>query len=380
MTERDDNLNRELRRIDPLEPGELDDAAGSAVAGAMLERILASEPAEAASAPAPARRRLLPRIALTAAGAAAVAAAVLILVLVLGTGGGGATGREHGLAAALDRAAATAASRPEGTSAPYTYLKTREVSVDTNAVDRRSWKVRQSTTREEWVTRDGAGRLRIVDEPARFVGSGDRAEWEGAGEPTFLTLGFVRRTEDRFLDAGMLRGRPEDLPIDPAILAGRLRAKAAVERGELPLDAATLQLIAEDLRDPGATPAFRKGLYEAAERVPGIVFLGERTDPDGRRGVAVGVPAEVAGAPVVYSMIFDPATSRVLATEMTARRHPGAEGSGPRLLRARVYLEARGTESLMGNGGGWLAGFDPGAIAGSGRSNLVYRIPDLGKS
>jgi hypothetical protein len=283
--------------------------------------------------------------------------------------------------AALDQAAATAASRSQATGVPYTYLKTREVSVNTNAADRRSWQVLQSTTREEWVTRDGAGRLRIVDEPARFVGSGDRAEWEGAGEPTFLTLGFGRRTEDRFLDAGMLRGSVEELPSDPATLAGRLRAKAEVERGELPVDAATLQLIAEDLRDPGASPALRQGLYEAAERVPGISYLGERTDPAGRRGVAVGVPSEVAGAPVVYSMIFDPATSQVLATEMTSRARGGATGGrGPRLLRARVYLKSRGIESLMGNGGTWLSGFDPAATADPDRSNLVYRIPDLGTS
>jgi hypothetical protein len=379
MTERNDNLNRELRWLDPVEPGELEGSAESPVAQAMLERIVATEPGEAPSVPAPARRRRLPRLALTAAGAAAVAAAVLVLILGLTGGEGG--NREHGLAAALDQAAATAASRSPDTSAPYTYLKTREVSVDTNAADRRSWQVRQSTTREEWVTHDGAGRLRIVDEPARFVGSGDRAEWEGAGEPTFLTLGFSRRTEDRFLDAGMLRGRPEDLPVDPAALAVRLRVKAAVGRGDLPIGAATLQLIAEDLRDPGASPAFRQALYEAAKRVPGIELLGAKTDPAGRRGVAVGVPVEVAGRPVVYSMIFDPATSLVLATEMTSRAHRDTDGDhGPRLLRARVYLKSRGIESLMGSEGGWLAGFDPAAVADSDRSSLVYRIPDLGTS
>jgi hypothetical protein len=375
MTERDDNLNRELRWHDPVEPGELDGAAESPVARAMLERIVATEPEDAPTS-APARRRRPPRLALTAAGAAALAAAVLFLVLGL-TGGGG---RESSLEATLGQAAATAASQTLATSAPYTYLKTREISVDTNAADRRSWQVLQSTTREEWVTHDGAGRLRIVDGPARFVGSGDRAEWEGAGEPTFLTLGFGRRTEDRFLDAGMLRGSVAELPADPAMLARRLRAKAEVEGGELSVGAATLQLIAEDLRDPGASPASRQALYEAAERVPGIAYLGEKTDPAGRRGVAVGVPSEAAGAPVVYSMIFDPATSQVLATEMTSRARGGVDAHGPRLLRARVYLRSRGIESLMGNGGTWLSGFDPAATADPERANLVYGIPDLGTS
>lgn len=377
MTDRNDNLNRELRRLDPVEQGELEAAAESPVARAMLERIVATEE-EPATAPPPARRRLR-RPALAAAGAAAIAAAAAVLIFGLTAGGDG--GSEHGLAAALDRVAATAASRSQATGAPYTYLKTREVSVDANAADRRSWEVRQSTVREEWVTDDGAGRLRIVDEPARFVGSGDRAEWEGAGEPTALALAFTRRTEDRFLDAGMLRGNPEDLPADPTMLAARLRTKAEVERGDLPVAAATLQLIAEDLRDPGASPAFRKSLYEAAERIPGILYLGAKADPAGRRGLAVGVPVEVRGVPAVYSMIFDPSTSEVLATAMTTRAPAGTDGGrGPRLLRARVYLQSRGTRSLMGNGGAWLAGFDPAATADPAQSNLVYRIPDLGTS
>lgn len=377
MTERNDNLNRELRWLDPVEPGELERAAESPTAQAMLERIVATAP-EMAPTPMPGRRRRLPTLALAAAGVAAVATAVLVLIF--GLTGSRDGGSEHGLAAALDRAAAAAASRSQATSAPYTYLKTREVSLSANSRDRRSWEVLQSTTREEWVTHDGAGRLRIVDEPARFVGSGDRAEWEGAGEPTFLALGFSRRTEDRFLDAGMLRGSVAELPTDPAALAARLRARAEVEPGELSPAAATLQLIAEDLRDPGASPAFRGALFAAAARVPGISYLGEKADPAGRRGVAVGVPATAAGGPALYSMIFDPATSRVLATEMTSRVPSGATGRpGHRLLRARVYLESRGTGSLTGNGGAWLSGFDP-AAADPERSNLVYRIPDLGNS
>ena len=35
------------------------------------------------------------------------------------------------------------------------------------------------------------------------------------------------------------------------------------------------------------------------------------------------------------------------------------ESRAPELLRARVYLEARGIESLTGNGGAWLGGFEP---------------------
>jgi hypothetical protein len=385
MKERDDNLRREFHRLDPVRPGELEGSADSAEAAELLDRILATEPGERAGAepqaepgrqaePAGARRRRLPRPAFLAAGAGAPAAAAIILFLVLGLTSGGSGGDE--LTAALDRVAATAgAQSPAGDAQPYTYLKTREMSVSTDAADRRSWRVLRSTTREEWVTRDGAGRLRVVDGPSRFIDAADRAEWEGAGEPTFLALGFGRRTEDRFVDAGMLRGGVEELPTDPATLAARLRAKAEVEHGETPIDAATLQLIAEDLRDPGVSPARRQALFEAAEQIPGIEYLGPKTDPAGRRGVAVGVSGSLAGAPTVYSMIFDPRTSEVLATVATTPA-AGAKG-GPIMLRARVYLQSRGIGSLTGKEGGWLSGFDPSRAPST--TNLVYRIP-LGSS
>jgi len=380
MTRPTDNFTRELRRLDPVEPGELAGAADSAGAAALLERIVSSDH-EPATAPRGARWRRRPMLALTvtAAAAAATVVAVVVAAVVLGLLGGG--GARDELVAALDRAAAVAASRsPASTGQPYTYLKTREMSVSTSAADRRSWQVLQSTTREEWVTRDGAGRLRIVDGPSRFVGAGDRAEWEGAGEPRFLTLGFGRRTEDRWLDAGMLRGSVKELPIDPRTLAARLRAKAEIGRGEMPPAAATLQLIAEDLRDPGASPARRRALYEAAKSVPGIEYLGETTDPIGRRGVAVGVKGSRAGAATVYSLTFDPDTSQVLATEATSLA--GGQGAGGRgtLLRVRVYLGSRGIESLTGSEGEWLSGFEPSTSADPGRSNLVYGIHDLGTS
>jgi hypothetical protein len=306
---------------------------------------------------------------------AAMAVAVAVLLLVLGGSSGGG-GDEHGLAASLDAAAAAAAKAPAPTADPYTFLKTREISVDTSGADRRSWKVLQSTTREEWVTQDGAGRLKIVDAPARFVDAADREEWEGAGEPRFLTLGFGPRTEDRWVDAAMLRGGPEELSPDAAMLTARLRAMAEVEPGKTPVNAATLGLIAERLRDPGASPELRQALFAAIKRVPGIRYFGEATDPAGRSGVEVGVVEPVDGVPTRFSLIFDPHTSQALATETTSLAH-GADAA-PTMLKARIYLKARGIGSLTGKGGAWLTGFDPSAAAD--RSYLIYRIPDLGAS
>jgi hypothetical protein len=380
-----DDIKRELRRLDPVAPGELDGAAETDEAAGMLARIVATEP-DAGAGPARVDQRLaLPEVepprrrrslGLGFAAAAAVAVAVLVAVLAL-TGGGG--GEEDHLSAALDAAASRAASVPSGPGTqPYTYLKIREISVRTTDADRRSWNVDQSTTREEWVTPDGSGRLRIVAGPSRFVGSGDRVEWEGAGRPQFLTLGFGGRTEDRWISAGQLRGRVVSLPIEPAALAVRLTEEAADEGGEGPLAAATLQLVAEDLRNPVASPELRRALYQAAKRIPGIEYLGELTDPDGRSGVGIGVTSSNAGYPQLYSLIFDPDTSQVLATETTALPGSGAdEPAGPTLLRATVYMEARGTRSLSEKEGMWLSGFEPSAYRGQGGSAyLIYRVPD----
>jgi hypothetical protein len=386
MTKKTDNLMRELQGLDPVKPGELEGAADGGDASAMLAQILSVDPESAGSAPLldapherPERDRpggpwhlSLPRLVLGGVAAAAIAA-VLLLVIGLPRGGGGG-GSSDRLAGTLDSAAKAAASQPgAGAERPYTYLKTQEVSVNTTDVDQRSWRTYQSTTREEWVTRDGSGRLRVVAGPSRFVGSDDRAEWEGAGRPNFLLLGFGKRTERRWLAAGTLRGGVQELPTEPAALAARLRIEAEAGHGELPVPAATLGLIAEDLRNPVASPQLRRALFQAAKLVPGMRYLGEKADPEGRSGVAVGVTIARPGGPRVYSMIFDPRTAEVLATEMTS---PATAGEGPSLLRATVYLESRGIGSMPEDEGTSLSGFEPSTPPGQPTtSDLVYRVP-----
>ncbi len=381
----DDDIKRELHRLDPARQAELDGAAENDAAAEMQARIVATDPAAEATpagpdAPRPVadvrlpsrwRRFGTPGLALGAV--AGVAVAIVVAVIALGAGGG-AEG-DH-LDAALDAAAARAAAGVPGPH-PYTYLKTRELSVSTTDADSRSWNVDQSTTREEWVTPDGSGRLRIVAGPSRFVGSGDRVEWEGAGRPQFLTLGFGGHTEDRWISAGQLRGRVVSLPVEPGALATRLTEEAADAQSEAPLAARTLQLIGEDLRNPVASPELRRALYEAAKGIPGIEYLGERADPDGRDGVAIGVTGTSGGHPRLYTLIFDPETSQVLATETTALPGSGAgEPAGPTLLRATVYEEARPTRSLSEKEGMWLSGFEPSAYESQGESNyLIYRVP-----
>lgn len=339
----DDRLNRQLRQIDPVQPGELDGAAESDAAARLLARVLAEDPvasAEPTRTPrAPWWRPTLPKLALAGSAVAAIVVAILLIGSSSNGGGDGSgAGKPDRLAGALDRAAALAGSQPAvGVDWPYSYLKTREQSINVDVVADRSWHVSQVTTREEWMTPDGPGRMRIVAGPSHFVGAGDRAEWEEAGRPGFLALGFGSRTEVHWIAGDVMRKRVEDLPTDPAALIVRLRHEAQAERGEFPLPAATLQVIAEDLRSPAASPKLRQALYEAAELVPGIRYFGARTDAEGRDGVAIGVTGLGPDGKAQFALIFDPETTRPLATEAIA---PTGAGAGPTIRRVTTYPEA----------------------------------------
>ena len=381
MTKAIDRLMSELKWLDPLSRDEIDGALESAEARELRSWITSLE-VEPARPPREVdggsqepgvgsgwRRRAIPVV-----GLAALAIAAALQVLLGGVPGGGRQGR---LGEVLDRAAAVTAAtygpRTQTVAAhQYAYRKTREVSLDTTRRGRRSWSVYQRSTREEWVAWDGSGLLRIDSEPTRFAAPGDRAEWSAAGRPNFLPLGFAGRTEDHWVAAGMLDRNFEQLPTGPAALAARLEKQAKARQAGNSVAAGTLGEIAEDLREPGASSELRQALYEAAKLVPGIEYLGARTDPEGRRGIAVGVRGSYAGRPARFSMIFDPDTAAVLATETTALKRGAGRGAPGRLLRARVYLEARGCRS---------AGASRGHLTGQVRDGLrpaaVDSLPDL---
>lgn len=343
----DDRLNEELRRLDPVEPGSLDGAAESEGATDLLARILAEDPAAGAErslgedqgrAPERARRRWWRPTPVRLALVGTAMAAVVVAVLLIGSSTGDDTQSPDPLTAALDQAAAVAASQPQaGVDRPYSYLKARELAVDTAVADEHAWHISQVTTREEWMTPDGPVRMRITAGPSHFVGATDRVEWERAGRPGFLALGFGPRTEVHWLAGDVIRRRVEDLPTDPAALVQRLRREARAEAGELPLPAATLQLIAEDLRSPMASPRLRRALYEAAKLVPGVRYFGARTDSEGREGVAIGVSGLGPDGKAQFALIFDLRTARPLATEEIS---PTGAGAGPTIRRVTTYVEA----------------------------------------
>ena len=242
-------------------------------------------------------------------------------------------------------ATAAAAQNPPVASAPYLFLKTRSLSVDTAVSGGEAWSVHSSETRREWVSPDGAALVRIESEPPTFVGPGARVAWERAGSPRFAHLDGPTRTREETLPAGSVEDLA-GLSTDPDALAVQLRSEAEATRTSAPVPARMLELIGEALRNPTASPQLRAALYEAALQAPGIEYLGPATDPNGRKGLAVGVTSNYSGGPTVYSLVYDPESTAILANESTALAPGYADADGPIVISATVYLESGSVDSL----------------------------------
>jgi hypothetical protein len=357
MTKTTDKLLRELETFDPVSPAELEDACKDA--GELLERVLRFDPGEGPDARAGVdeRGRGLRGIPVFVA---LTAVAIALFVLLIGLPGGG--GRvERRMDAALRHAASAAAVRSTPVAnQPYTYLETRQFATEGAGGKDHSRQVVRRTTRQEWVGWNGSGRLRVTT--------------------TVPGPGAEPRIEDRWIEAGLLDREVEELPTGPATLAVSLREDAQRTRPGVPPGATILGLVAADLRSPLASPALRRALYRALALTPGLEYLGPTVDPEGRRGVAVGVTGAFVGHPARFSLIFDPRTSMVLATETTALRPGEADGAANRPQRATVYLESRGAASPAPRPGSWLADYEPSSLASPPTSPfLVYRIPDASR-
>lgn len=303
----------------------------------------------------PVRPRVSPRSGRRLAFVATAAAALAAAAVVIGVPGGEEVGPGSGLAA-LDRVAVAAAEQPApAPELPYGYLKTRGTYVDTTAYGGEAWSTYRSEVVETWATPDGSGRRRTVALVPGFVSPADREAWERAGRPSFLAHGWERHVGTESFPPGSFAGSDSlgadlaDLPTDPEDLSrwliDRVSGPAA---NRFPLSVRTLTLAAELLQNPFAPPQLRASLYEAEALVPGIEDLGPARDELGREGIAVGARSANSGAPTVYSLIVDPRTSEVLATEQTQLRAPAAlpELDQPLVISSTVYLESGRTASI----------------------------------
>jgi len=240
----------------------------------------------------------------------------------------------------LDAVAAIAAAAPSTVPGPGEYAyTTRRFGIAGRSLD---------CTQEWWIAQDGSGRVQQHGElcapvERRSGGNGLDARF-GPGEATRV---YVE------LFAPGFTASPEDLPTDPHRLESALdrvlRGLADTEPGELEDPIARsdgmLAMIEQALANPLASPTLRSALYRVAARLPGVKLNHDVTDPAGRRGSAITLnrlDRRVAGKRDITELIFDPTTSRSLATRLTDT----VEDTQYRSTTYHVYLEQATVDSL----------------------------------
>lgn len=283
-----------LRRLAP-ETAPPTDAERARARAVLVAQIGAAE-----QAPTRRRRlRLVPAIAVVAT--AATAAAVFL--------GVGTKGEESASAAAALRDAATVARSqpppPELGPGEYLYVKSVTAYLSTSVYSEENWfSVLVPRVREIWFGLDG-GRMRETSGKPVFLSERDRREWIEAGRPNVREHAWGGRTEPV---------QPLDLPSDPDALYEHLERVAAGHPEGVHEEMFTL--VGDALRETNASPEQRAALYEVAARIPGVELIGAVKDPAGRAGLAVAMRSEADG--IRHTLVFDPATSVLLAEEQVA--------------------------------------------------------------
>ena len=300
----------------------------------------------------PRRPRL--RIALPAAGAAA--AAGVAAVLALGSSDGGLT-PEASAAERLREAASVAERQPDPRAigpGQFWYQRSIEayltttggVPADDPSATEHPFSLIQPHIREQWIGRDGGGRVRtrLRGEP-RFPGPRDRERWQAAGSPDLggeMDLPLVNEDAPPPGAPGFSLGQEAisyeqllDLPTDADRLYERLRQ--AAERGGSGPDDELFTIVGDLLRGAPIPSDLRGALYRVAARVPGIRAVGEVRDAAGRRGVGIG--RDNQGVRSV--LIFDPATAELLGEQNVLLERGDYVDAAPGTVTGEAaYLEA----------------------------------------
>lgn len=302
------------------------------------------------------RRRPPRRVLLPIAGAAA--AATVVAVVLGGSSGDGLT-PDATAAERLREAAAVAESRPDPRAigaGQFWYQRSIEAyltttggaaSVDGAAPPTPAFSLIQPHVREQWIGRDGGGRVRtrLRGEP-RFPGPRDRERWQAAGSPDLggeMDLPLVNEDAPPPGAPGFSLGQEAisyeqllDLPTDADRLYQRLRRAAERGGGSGPDD--ELFTIVGDLLRAAPIPSDLRGaLYRVAARVPRIRAVGEVRDAAGRRGVGIGRDDQG----VRSILIFDPATAELLGEEDVLLEGAEYVDAAPgTVIGEAAYLEA----------------------------------------
>jgi hypothetical protein len=248
-------------------------------------------------------------------------------------------------AATLARLAGVAAAQPP-TDPPgpgqYQYTESESTYQDCYE-DRPSYCYNVPQQRQLWLGADGSGRILETIGTPSFVTPADHAAWVAHGSPAVSTA-----PSDTTFGPHTLSDGPGDLstlPTDPAQLGALLSARK-IEGGP-PGSAEDFVQIGDLLRETDASPALRSALYQVAEGIAGVHFLGTVTDHAGRSGIGIG---RVNDAGEEFEYIFDPRTSALLGEEDVATRpNAGYQGAtAGTVLNWAVYLSSGIVGSLSG--------------------------------
>lgn len=359
-----------LRAANPVEVEELRREPRDAALAAVRERILVDV---APGSLRPSRSRL---VRLGAAGGA-TAAIIAALLALLPSEEQQSTGVRL-----LEAAAATAAAQPSVTPRPgaYAYVKERA----TKSEDREGRLRKATAIREWWIAADGSGR--IVDRGRRQLGGVPLADgrsepsnphlclppegpvqgWDPATAPPGLKVCVqniapvidARFADGQFADLyeerspnvlGLPNGKPrrvDTLPTDPDALQRALEGELDRAnsddpdldtgfRSGFPREEQLLILIAQTLAHPLASPELRGALYDVASRLDRVKVTEGVKDPAGRPATSITLKRSA----IHYGILFDPATSELLATGSVAY-DPGLRYSDYTLYLERATVSS----------------------------------------
>jgi RNA polymerase sigma-70 factor (ECF subfamily) len=268
-----------------------------------------------------------------------VLAASLVLVVLAAAATGLLIG-SHGPASAsaatvLEKAAAVARVQPLVVAQPgqFVYTKSQYTGLDTYADNGTTYAALIPWARESWIGPTGGRIHQVAGRPA-FVDDRDRTKWIAAGSPS-LTGPSNDQTDP------VPPTKPLALPADPDALFTELRKQAA---GFGPrLDAEMFVLVGDALRETNASPAQRAALYAVAARIPGVQLLG-RVQSSGRAGIAVAIDDVVNHTR--STLVFDPATSQLLAEEETTLNGNSFGYRAGTKIFSIVYLQSAIVDAL----------------------------------
>jgi hypothetical protein len=321
-----------LARANPVPSEAVQGAADSPSAQRILERVAGHRDGGQARRSAPLRGRpwLAPGVAATA-----VATLAIVLSVVLP--------QASQLEQALARVAEVARHHEIPLPGPGRFLYVKSVATEPVSGFRRglTWTALVPTTIERWIAADGSGRVRTVPGRPNFLTPGDKAHWLEAGRPQLI--GSPSRRDfppGHFTDEDL-----KALPTDAAELFEFISIQA--ESSDAPPSAQTFAIVGDALRNPLAPPELRVALYQAATQIPGIELLGTMADPIGRKGVGVGITTRASGFLERWIIIFDPATSEVLAElRILLEPRPPTVMKVPVTVQARIETTRLEVESL----------------------------------